>query len=219
MSALQRRALLRPNTFPARNSEIAGILGAGVQARLQLKALTLVRPISEARIWARDNDKSRLAARELSEELGIAVTAGRSPEDVVRGADIVVTTTPSPKPILHRDWLEPGQHITAMGSDAEHKNELDPAIVTGADLYVADSVEQTRRLGELHHAIEAGLVQRRYPVPGSSVRSMAGTTPGRSSPGAITVADLTGTGVQDTAIATLARDRARLAKAGSNFES
>ncbi len=199
-------------------SEIAGILGAGVQARLQLKALTLVRPISEARIWARDNDKSRLAARELSEELGIAVTAGRSPEDVVRGADIVVTTTPSPKPILHRDWLEPGQHITAMGSDAEHKNELDPAIVTGADLYVADSVKQTRRLGELHHAIEAGLVSADTPFPELGA-IVAGTAPGRSSPGAITVADLTGTGVQDTAIATLARDRARLAKAGSNFES
>lgn len=199
-------------------SGIAGILGAGVQARLQLKALTLVRPISEARIWARDNDKSRLAARELSEELGIAVTAGRSPEDVVRGADIVVTTTPSPKPILHRDWLEPGQHITAMGSDAEHKNELDPAIVTGADLYVADSVKQTRRLGELHHAIEAGLVSADTPFPELGA-VVAGTARGRSSPGSITVADLTGTGVQDTAIATLARDRARLAKAGSNFES
>ena len=137
---------------------------------------------------------------------------------MVRGADIVVTTTPSPKPILHRDWLEPGQHITAMGSDAEHKNELDPAIVTGADLYVADSVKQTRRLGELHHAIEAGLVSADTPFPELGA-VVAGTARGRSSPGSITVADLTGTGVQDTAIATLARDRARLAKAGSNFES
>lgn len=210
--AVAAKYLARPE------SGVAAILGAGVQARLQLKALTLVRPISEARIWARDKDKSGLAARELTKELGIPVAAASSPKDAVRGADIVVTTTPSSEPILQRDWLEPGQHVTAMGSDAEHKNELDPAIIAEADLYVADSFKQTRRLGELHHAIEAGFVNvdAVFPELGAIV---AGTAPGRPSATAITIADLTGTGVQDTAIATFARDRARLAKAGTIFES
>lgn len=199
-------------------SAVATIFGAGVQARLQLRALTLVRPISQARIWARDREKSVLVARDMVEELGIAVVAANCPEDAVRGADIIVTTTPSTRPILDMDWLEPGQHITAMGSDAEHKNELDPAIIAAADLYVADSLKQTRRLGELHHAIEGGLVNAdaAFPELGAIV---AGLAPGRPSPEAITIADLTGTGVQDTAIATLARDRAKLANAGTNFES
>jgi len=199
-------------------SSVAAIFGAGVQARLQLEALTLVRPIRQAIIWARDIDKAQQAARELTEKLGISVSAAHDPEKAVRNADIIVTTTPSSEPILKASWLQAGQHITAMGSDAEHKNELDPAITIKADLYVADSLKQTRRLGELHHAIEAGLVTADavFSELGSII---AGSAKGRPSPEAITTADLTGTGVQDTAIATLARDRARQANAGTNFES
>ena len=98
------------------------------------------------------------------------------------------------------------------------RTRLDPAIVAKADLYVADSLKQTRRLGELHHAIAAGLVadDRDFAELGQVV---AGLKQGRASASDITVADLTGTGVQDTAIATLARDRARAANAGAIFES
>jgi ornithine cyclodeaminase len=105
-----------------------------------------------------------------------------------------------------------------MGSDAEHKNELDPAILANATLYVADRLTQTRRLGELHHAIAAGLVPSDavFPELGEIV---AGLAPGRTSADDLTIADLTGTGVQDTAIATLARDRAMKANAGAAFES
>src|SRR5690606_5531410 len=135
----------------------------------------------------------------------------------IDGADIIVTTTPAERPILMADWLQPGQHVTAMGSDAEHKNELDPAALAGCD-YVADRLSQTRKLGELHHAIAAGLVgaDRDFPELGQVI---AGQVPGRSSRDAITIADLTGTGVQDTAIATLARQRAAAAGAGTEFES
>lgn len=200
------------------DASVATILGAGAQARLQLEALLLVRPIRQARIWARDEEKARAAARALTERLGIPVTAHSDPMQAVSGADIIVTTTPSEKPILRWEWLAAGQHVTAMGSDAEHKNELDPAIIAKADVYVADSLAQTRRLGELHHAITAGLVasDRSFAELGGVI---AGSQPGRNSPADITVADLTGTGVQDTAIATLARDRAMAAKAGTIFES
>ncbi|MBY5393765.1 ectoine utilization protein EutC [Rhizobium leguminosarum] len=200
------------------NASVAAIFGAGMQARLQLEALTLVRPIREARIWARDAAKAEAVATELAAKLGFPVTATPDARGAVTGADLIVTTTPSETPIIEAGWLEPGQHLTAMGSDAEHKNEIDPAAIAGADLYVADSLKQTRRLGELHHAIDAGLVS------GDAVfaelgQIVAGRTPGRTRNDQITIADLTGTGIQDTAIATLAFARAGAANAGTTFES
>ena len=200
------------------DSSIAAIFGAGVQARLQLEALMLVRPIKEARIWARDAEKAKAAAADLRERLGILVRYEPEPDHAVAGADIIVTTTPASEPVLKAAWLWPGQHITAMGSDAEHKNEIEPEIVARAGLYVADSLKQTRRLGELHHAIEAGLVKADAELAELG-QIVAGQRKGRGSPGDLTIADLTGTGVQDTAIATLARDRALAAGAGTPFDS
>ncbi|MEJ2014423.1 MAG: ectoine utilization protein EutC [Limibacillus sp.] len=200
------------------DSTVAAVLGAGVQAELQLKALMLVRPIAEARLWARDAAKMAALAQRLSGELGITVTAYQEAQAAVSGADVVVTTTPATSPILMNQWVGPGQHITAMGSDAEHKNEVEPALVARADLYVADSLAQTRRLGELHHALEA-----RALAPEAAKAELgaviAGKTAGRTSAEQVTLSDLTGTGVQDTAIATLAFKRALAAGAGSDFSS
>jgi ornithine cyclodeaminase len=200
------------------DSAVAAIFGAGMQARLQLEALKLVRPIQEARIWARDAIKAERTAGDLREKLGIIVRAESDAAKAAAGADVIVTTTPSTEPLIHAGFVSSGQHITAMGSDAEHKNEIAPAIVKLADLYVADSARQTRRLGELHHAIDAGLLSGDAEVAelGDIV---AGKRHGRRNASDITMADLTGTGVQDTAIATLARDRARAAGTGTVFES
>jgi ornithine cyclodeaminase len=200
------------------DSETAAIFGAGVQARLQLQALLLVRPIRRARIWARDAAKAQAAAAELAGHLGVEVEAVADAEKAVAGADIVVTTTPATSPILKADWIKPGQHVTAMGSDAEHKNEIDPRLVGKADRYVADRLSQTRILGELHHAIAAGLAdaEAEFPELGAVV---AGKAHGRAGADDITFADLTGTGVQDTAIATLARRRAVETGAGQIFST
>ena len=200
------------------SASVAAIFGAGMQARLQLEALTLVRPIREARIWARDAAKAQSVAAELAGKLGFPITATSDARGAVIGADLIVTTTPSEIPIIEAGWLEPGQHLTAMGSDAEHKNEIDPAAIAGAGLYVADSLKQTRRLGELHHAIDAGLVAADA-VFAELGQIVAGRTPGRTRNDQITIADLTGTGIQDTAIATLAFARAGAVKAGTAFES
>lgn len=210
--AVAARYLSRPD------AAIAAIFGAGMQAKLQLEALSLVRPIREARIWARDGAKAEAVAAELMLKLGFPVRAETDGRKAVLGADVIVTTTPSERPIFKAQWLQPGQHLTAMGSDAEHKNEIEPAVITGAGLYVADSLKQTRWLGEMHHAIEAGLVTEStiFPELGEII---AGRKPGRSSPEQITVADLTGTGIQDTAIATLAAARAAAVGAGTTFES
>ncbi|TIW76757.1 MAG: ornithine cyclodeaminase family protein, partial [Mesorhizobium sp.] len=109
-------------------------------------------------IWARDAAKAETAAAALRERLGIDVGAVSDAANAVAGADIIVTTTPSTEPLIKAGFVSAGQHITAMGSDAEHKNEIAPAILRMADLYVADSAKQTRRLGELHHAIAAGVM-------------------------------------------------------------
>jgi ornithine cyclodeaminase len=200
------------------DSETVAIFGAGVQARLQLEALLLVRAIRRARIWARDAAKAEAAAAHLAKRLGIEVEARADPEKAVAEADIVVTTTPATSPVLQADWIRPGQHVTAMGSDAEHKNEIDPRLVGKADRYIADRLSQTRILGELHHAIAAGLVDAEadFPELGAVI---AGKAHGRVGAEDITFADLTGTGVQDTAIATLARRRAIEVGAGQTFSS
>ena len=196
----------------------AAVLGAGEQARLQLEALCLVRPIERARLWARRPEQAEAVAQELSRSLGIAVTGASDVPGAVAGADIIVTTTPAGAPLLQAAWVEPGQHVTAMGSDAEHKNELEPALIARADRYVADRRAQCAALGELHHAIAAGAVAADMAVPELG-EVIAGKAAGRTRDDQITLADLTGTGVQDTAIAALARGRAEAAGAGTIFDS
>ena len=201
------------------DASVAAILGSGAQARLQLEALTLVRPIREARMWTRAAEaaQAHAAAAEMTEKLGIPVRAVEDAPEAVSGADIVVTTTPSTEPVLRAEWLVPGQHVTAMGSDAEHKNEIDPAAFARVT-YVADSLAQTRRLGELHHAL-AAKVAAEDTTFAELGQVIAGTAPGRRASDEITLCDLTGTGAQDTAIATLAVARAKEAKAGTLFHT
>ncbi|MEZ5936382.1 MAG: ectoine utilization protein EutC [Alphaproteobacteria bacterium] len=197
------------------DSSSACIIGAGMQARLQLQALTLVRPIERVAIWARDAAKAEAAASEMADKLGIEVVAAGDAADAVRAADIVVTTTPATAPVLMADWLRPGQHVTAMGSDQETKNELDPACLARADLYVPDRRSQTEKLGELRSAIAAGSV-----AAGTAFRELGDIILDKQVnrlPAAVTIADLTGTGVQDTAIAAFARSRALAQGAGTTI--
>ena len=171
-----------------------------------------------AQVWGQDAGKAAALAERRSAKLGIEVKAVETTEAVARPTDIIVTTTPSTTPLVRAGWLSPGQHITAMGADAGHKNELSPAIIRAAGLYVCDSLEQCERLGETRHALEAGLTEpgTNFPDLGEII---AAKSAGRPSADATTVADLTGTGVQDTAIATLAYARAINVGAGTSFTS
>lgn len=194
------------------------IIGAGAQAKMQLKAMTLVREIKSAVIWARDTAKAEAAAASLRAELGLDISAGTRIARAVASADIVVTTTPAAEPVIPAEWLQPGQLVIAMGSDQEHKCELEPACLAKADLYVPDSQAQCAVKGELRSAIAAGLIAK-----DQSFTELGGITAGRAagrqSDSDLIVADLTGTGVQDTAIATLAGSRADAAGAGATFTS
>ena len=181
------------------DSTKAGIIGAGLQAKLQLEALTLVRKINTAYIWSRDSTKTNKFVEQIK-DLNITLEVCSSAEEVLQKSEIVVTTTPSKSPLIKSDWLKKGLHITAMGSDAQQKNELDPAIIKQCDLYVPDSVSQTAILGELHHALEKNIVSSDYNYDELG-NVILNSNLGRKSKDDITVCDLTGTGVQDTAIA------------------
>jgi ectoine utilization protein EutC len=195
--------------------QTAGVIGAGVQAELQVRALRLVRDFPELVVWARDAGKAEAYALKMRNALGISVRVASTAEDVVQHADVVVTTTPARKPIIRRDWLHPGLHVTAMGADAPDKNELDPRILAEADRFVCDRNEQSRRLGEMRTAIATGVIADDH-VADELAEIVAGDKPGRQSEEEVTICDLTGTGVQDTAIATHAHRIA--AQCGLGFE-
>ena len=183
-----------------KNITEVGIIGAGMQAKLQLIALMLVRQPSTVRIWARDFDKGEKYIKEISSKINCNFINCKNPKEVTEKSDMLITTTPSSAPLIQYEWIHKGLHITAMGSDAEHKNELDPRIIQNCDLYVADRQSQTSILGELHHALKANLVSKdkKFTELGDVIDTQ---TKGRKSEDQITVCDLTGTGVQDTAIA------------------
>jgi ornithine cyclodeaminase len=197
------------------DARVAGVLGAGLQARLQIEALKLVRPLEQVLVWARDAGKAEAYADEMSARLGIEVTPVGSAERLVLEADVVVTTTPARTPLVVADWLHPGLHVTAMGSDAATKNELHPAVLARADLLVCDRRSQCAEVGELHHAPRQGA-----DLAVSELGEItSGARPGRQDDDQITVCDLTGTGVQDTAIALLAWRKAVAAGLGAAVEN
>jgi ornithine cyclodeaminase len=189
------------------DAKVASVLGTGLQARLQIEAISLVRNLERVRVWGRDADKAGAYAKEMRARLGIPVDACARAEDAVRGADLVVTTTPARAPILLADWLEPGVHVIAMGSDAPGKNEVDPKALARADRVIVDSRAQCLRLGELRSAVASGALADDADVTEIGAIT-SGRATGRDADQQITICDLTGTGAQDTAIATVAYRKA-----------
>ncbi len=183
--------------------ESAGVIGTGVQARLQMQAAHLVRPFKRVLVTGRDLEKAALCAADLQQTLGVEAEVVSDPEELVARSQLVVTTTPSREPVLKADWLHPGLHVTAMGSDQAGKNEIDPAALVAADAYVCDRVSQCEVSGELEAAMAAGVWDKGTPAELGEV--ILGKAPGRQAEQDVTICDLTGTGAQDTAIASFVR--------------
>lgn len=183
--------------------DIAGVIGTGVQARLQLQAAHLARPFSTALVWGRDVKKAQTCAADIAHALGIPVDVADTPKALVDASQLVITATPARAPIITVDMLHPGLHITAMGSDQAGKGEIAPAALVAADLYACDRVAQCESSGELRAAISEGVWSGDTPPELGAI--IAGLTPGRTSETDVTICDLTGTGVQDTAIASHVR--------------
>lgn len=176
-----------------------GILGTGIQARLQLLHLAEVTTCRNVLVAGRSEQGLQRYQEEMRAE-GWEVATTRDYRDLLQSSDIVVTATSATEPLLCSADLREGTHITAVGSDTPEKQELDPDILGRADVVVADSISQCLERGEIHKALERGTTTRDELVELGDV--VAGRATGRASDSQITVADLTGVAVQDVQIAT-----------------
>lgn len=173
-----------------------GIIGTGVQARLQLEHLLPVTDCREVLVWGRDQGKLDTCATDMT-ALGFAVATTLDAADVQASCNLIVTTTAARTPILTGD-LQPGTHVTAMGSDTPDKQEVDAGILERADLVIADSIPQCLERGEIAQALKTNAISESEIVELGSI--IAGDADGRTSEDQVTVADLTGVAVQDIQI-------------------
>jgi ornithine cyclodeaminase len=175
-----------------------GIVGTGVQARLQLQYLKAVTDCRDVIVWGRSLEKAEALVNDptLSE---FTVKATTDMNELAGTCNLIVTTTASREPLLMADQVRPGTHITAMGADAAGKQELDAALFAKADLVVADSIDQCVDHGDICHAVKSGhLSVDKIVSLGDIVKA------GRPSDGSgqqISIADLTGVAIQDIQIA------------------
>ena len=188
------------------NARTITICGCGNQGRVSLKAIMKVR--KPEKVFAFDIDKGRTIsyAKQLADELAIAVLPATDLNEAVKQSDICVTCTTSTRPFITLPDVSPGIFIAAVGADSEHKQEVCPELISSCKL-VADLKEQCATIGELHHALEAKLmtVDDVYAELGEII---AGKKKGRTSDDEIIVFDSTGIALQDVAAAAIVYERA-----------
>jgi alanine dehydrogenase len=195
------------------DSRSVTICGAGSQAETQLRALTRVLPIERAFIWGRSN--AMILAQRLSEELGLDVRSASDLEAAARQSDVIITCTPAKTWFLGRQHVRPGTFIAAVGADSPDKQELEPELLATSSV-ICDLTVQCAHVGDLHHAIVAGLMTESQ-VRGELGAVILGTTPRRQSEQDIVVFDSTGTALQDVASAAAVYERAISLGRGSTF--
>lgn len=180
-----------------RQVSAVGIVGAGVQGRMQLDWLRRVRKFDEAVVWGVDEEELAAYRRDM-ESPGLKIRTTLRAEEVAAAANLIVTCTPATTPIIKAEWVRPGTHITAVGSDTASKQELEATILARADRVVVDSLSQSELRGEVYKAVSAGVLGRDRLV--ELGRVISDETLRRASDNEITVADLTGVAVQDIQI-------------------
>ncbi|HKA38549.1 MAG TPA: ornithine cyclodeaminase family protein [Burkholderiales bacterium] len=193
--------------------EAALICGCGAQAPAQLRALLRVRTPRHLRVYDQDRAKATAFAARLSEELAIAITPASDLAQAVAVSDIIITCTTARRYFLTRDMLRAGTFVAAVGADNETKQEIDPRLLAEATV-VTDLTEQACVIGDLHHAIAAGVMSRDA-VHAELGEILIGSKRGRSRDDEIIVFDSTGTGLQDVAAAVAAYRRALEERAGT----
>jgi alanine dehydrogenase len=189
------------------DSQTITICGCGNQGRIQLKALSRVRPLETAFAYDKDGEQALRFSQDLISDLRMSVIPVSNLTAAVRQSDICVTCTTSRQPLLGSDDVSPGTFIAAVGADNPQKQELHPSLMAASKI-VCDILEQCAVMGDLHHALEAGVVTRAnvYAELGELV---AGKKPGRESQEEITIFDSTGMALQDVAAAALLYEQAQ----------
>jgi ornithine cyclodeaminase/alanine dehydrogenase-like protein (mu-crystallin family) len=190
-----------------------GLIGAGWQARSQVTALVCVRPVALVKVYSRSEERREVFAAEMVEELGAEVVAVDSAEEAVEGTDIVVAATSARQPVLRGEWLRPGVHVNAIGSNAASRQEIDAEAVRRADIVAVDALDQARiECGDLIAAADAGeAVWDRVVELGAIV---AGRQPGRRRSGDITLFESQGIALEDVVTMQLLYERATAAGVG-----
>ena len=189
--ALASRALANPD------SKLIGIVGAGVQARYQMQYHAQLFPNAHFVIWNRKIERAKTLAQGIN-QLEINAKAEQSLESLCSKCSIIVTTTSASVFLIRSEWVQKGTHITAIGSDTNHKIELDPLILQGANILSVDSKDQSMSRGEVFRARNLGLLTNKKILELGDI--LAQPTTVRLNANQITVADLTGVAVQDLMI-------------------
>ncbi len=198
------------------DARIVTICGCGNQGRIQLRALLRVRPLKQAFVFDQDERQARLLADEFSDDLRIEPISREQLSTCARKSDICVTCTPSRQYFLHREFIAPGTFVAAVGADSEEKQELDPALFISNKI-VVDVLQQCAAIGDLHHAVQKGLIQT-SDVHAELGQVVAGKKPGRIADDEIIVFDSTGMALQDAAAAVLVYKKAASAGIGLSFD-
>jgi alanine dehydrogenase len=198
------------------DSRIATVAGCGEQGRVQLAALLQVLPIERVFAYDADPDRARRFAEERSGELSIPVESATDLPAAVRSSDVCVTCTPSRTPLVWNDDVRDGTFLAAVGADSSEKQELDPHILARGKV-VVDSLEQCAGIGDLHHAIAAGLLTK-TDVHADLADVVDGRRPGRESAEEVTVFDSTGIALEDVAAAAAVYEKALAAGRGTCFQ-
>lgn len=195
-----------------RDSKVATVCGAGVQGRIQLRAIAAAARLERVHVWDINAPAAARLAKNMSAELGLDIrpSADLAP---VRDSDIVVTCSSAKQAFLTPELVRPGTFIAAVGADNSDKSEIAPALYA-ASLAVVDSLEQAAEIGDLHHALAAGAVRRDH-VHATLGELLSGARPGRTDDRAITLFDSTGMGLQDVAAAAAIYRRALETGAGT----
>ena len=201
------------NFLARQDARTVGIVGTGLQARTQLEAVALARPIGTVRAYSRDTQRREAFAEEMSERLKIPVGAVESAEDAVRHADIVITSTTSREPVVNGAWLAPGTHINAIGANFPQKRELDDLAVERAGLVVVDFREQAKmEAGDLIHVF--GDDASRWAQVRELAEIVAGKIPGRANAQQITLFKSSGIASEDVVTAGRIYELARQRRVG-----
>ena len=174
------------------------IVGTGVQARYQAKYICQVMDISKVVFWGRDESKINKLANDINLN-NVEIKIEKNLESAVRSSKLIITTTSAKSPLIDSEWVQPGTHITAVGSDTHDKCELDYNILAKANLIVADSIEQNVLRGEIHQALKHDAINEADLIEIGEI--FENPEKGRKNDQDITVADLTGVAVQDLVIA------------------
>ena len=190
-------ALVAKHFAPKQISAI-GIIGTGIQAMQQLLHLQQHTPCKSVWVWSRNADNAAIFAEQLGADFNVNIAA--NPAEVAANANLIITTTPSEAALLYAEDIQAGTHITAVGADTEHKQELDSKILAKADIVISDSIPQSLSRGEIYQAVKQSVISQECVI--ELGHALQNPDLQRTDEKQITVADLTGVAVQDIMIAT-----------------